>query len=78
MIDPHLTWQERALKAEDFIRSQGYDHCNIAACNCNSWHGGGWKRRYDEIRDAMTEAGIKQNEKTLIGALREYLGLETL
>jgi hypothetical protein len=71
-------WEERARKAEDFIRREGYSRCDIAACNCGSWHGGSFKRRFDEIHDALTEAEISTNGKTLIGALREHLGLEPL
>lgn len=28
----------RALNAESFIRELGYRRCDIAACNCGSWH----------------------------------------
>lgn len=31
-------WVERAYKAEGFIRDLGYRRCDIAACNCGSWH----------------------------------------
>jgi hypothetical protein len=31
-------WTERAYKAESFIREIGYRRCDIAACNCGSWH----------------------------------------
>ena len=31
-------WIERAYKAESFIRELGYRRCDIAACNCGSWH----------------------------------------
>lgn len=71
-------WEERTRKAEDFILREGYSRCDIAACNCGSWHGGSWKRRFDEIHDALTEADISTNGKTLIGALREHLGLDPL
>lgn len=31
-------WTKRAYKAEDFILRLGYQRCDIAACNCGSWH----------------------------------------
>lgn len=31
-------WAERAYNAESFIRELGYTRCDIAACNCGSWH----------------------------------------
>jgi hypothetical protein len=78
MNDMADEWEERARKAEDFIRREGYSRCDIPACNCGSWHGGHMKRRFDEIHDAMKEADISINGKTLIGALREHLRLEPL
>lgn len=41
--------RERAEAAEAFIGREGYQKCDIAACNCESWHGGSWKRRYGEV-----------------------------
>ena len=31
-------WVDRAYRAEGFIRELGYRRCDIAACNCGSWH----------------------------------------
>lgn len=31
-------WADRASKAEAFIRTLGYRRCDVAACNCGSWH----------------------------------------
>lgn len=28
-----------------FMQDRGYTFCNLAACNCNSWHGGHADRR---------------------------------
>ena len=36
---------ERADEYERFLRCEGYRRCDIAACNCGSWHGGYSTRR---------------------------------
>src|ERR1700735_4806734 len=52
-------WAERAMKAEAFIWAQGFSPCNIAACNCGSWHGGHASERLDEIQKHLTERGFE-------------------
>jgi len=37
-------------KLTEFIHSRGYRRCDIAACNCGSWHGGHAEDRLSEIR----------------------------
>lgn len=36
-----------------FIQSRGYVRCDIPACNCNSFHGGGAMARLNEIYEAL-------------------------
>jgi len=55
------------MRAEDFIRSRGYRRCNIAACNCGSWHGGHAENRLHDICDAV------RNEDVSNEALREMI-----
>lgn len=47
-----------AFALEDVLRRNGFVRCNIAACNCGSWHAVyGLRERMDEIADALAEAG---------------------
>ena len=42
----------------DTLRRKGFVPCDIAACNCGSWHHRyGLPQRMEEIREALTEAG---------------------
>lgn len=68
-------WQERAALAEDFIRRHGYRKCDIAACNCGSWHGGDAMERLLEIEGAIREAGISTNGQTILGAVKSILAI---
>ena len=59
---PDLAATVVALEAErdaalDFIRREGYRRCDIAACNCGSWHGGYAGDRLHEIREVLDDAG---------------------
>ena len=56
--------------ALSFIRAQGYDRCDVGACNCGSWHGGHSAARLGEIRDALVDAGVEQNGVTILGGVR--------
>lgn len=47
---------------EDVLRRNGFVECDIAACNCGSWHARyGLFERFNEIRDALTDAGYLGN-----------------
>lgn len=62
---------ERLETAEDVLRIAGFERCNIAACNCNSWHQvGGFKARFDEIREVAEEAGYAANGRTALDAVK--------
>ena len=53
---------------EDFLRREGYRRCDIAACNCGSWHGGHAANRLRELSEL-----IGQNGKTLIDSAETLL-----
>lgn len=63
----------RLNKAEAFIAREGYRTCSAKACNCDSWHGGAWYRRYEEIREVAIDAGVKTNGVLLVDAIRDAL-----
>lgn len=53
------------------LTNAGFRHCDIAACNCNSWHQvGGYKARFDEIKEVVEEAGYSTNGRTLLDAVK--------
>lgn len=62
--------KERAEKAEherdklkDVLLRNGFVECDIAACNCGSWHARyGLRERLDEINDALREADVLNND----------------
>jgi hypothetical protein len=72
----------RALRKErdelhSFLLHEGFVQCDTA-CNCGSWHQtGGFKRRFDEIEDAVEEAGHDTNGKTLLMVIGEILEQNT-
>lgn len=47
----------------DVLLRAGFVECNIAACNCGSWHHRyGLPERFSEIKDALMDAGVLNNE----------------
>ena len=58
---------------EDVLERAGFRRCDISACNCGSWHQvGGFKARFDEIKEAIAEH-VDLNGKTLLTAVQEAL-----
>jgi hypothetical protein len=59
-----------AVKAErkiwiDFLHRNGFRRCDIAACNCGSWHHvEGWPKRFREIDEATRDDW--RNSETLL------------
>lgn len=51
----HMTEEEAndLRKRADFMERRGYRRCDIAACNCGSWHGGHAEDRLREIYEAL-------------------------
>lgn len=50
----------------DVLLREGYRRCDIAACNCNGWHGGHAMARLNEIGDALEAAGVSLNGSTIL------------
>jgi hypothetical protein len=64
--------QQRLDKAEWVLKISGFRRCDIAACNCNSWHQvGGFRARFDEIQEVVQEAGYSTNGRTLLDVIKE-------
>jgi hypothetical protein len=65
-----MTDEIKALKAErdaltDVVHRSGFRRCDIAACNCGSWHQvEGWPQRYREIQEATNDDYV--NGETLL------------
>lgn len=51
----------------------GYRRCDIAACNCGGWHGGHSAQRLTEIGDALVDAGVDLNGKTILDGVKEII-----
>jgi hypothetical protein len=61
----------RLEEAERVLEHNGFRRCDIAACNCNSWHFvGGFKARFDEIKQVVEDAGYSTNGRTLLDAVK--------
>ena len=57
-------------QAEWVLRNAGFRECDIPACNCGSWHQvGGFKLRFDEIKEVVEGAGYSTNGRTLLSAV---------
>lgn len=66
------TIEERLEKAELALLNAGFRECDIPACNCGSWHHvGGFKLRFDEIKEVVEDAGFSTNGRTLLDAVKE-------
>lgn len=65
-------YKSRMEIAEDVLERSGFRRCNIAACNCGSWHQvGGFKLRFDEIKEVIEEAGYSTNGRVLLDAVKQ-------
>jgi len=69
--------QREGTDLTDFLIRSGYQRCNISACNCGSWHQtGGLRQRFEEIKDALGEAGhplSNSNGNIALNALEELV-----
>jgi len=66
--------REQSITAEEFLRLHGYRKCDIAACNCGSWHGGHANQRLAEIREAFEQDELTDTRhKTLLNLVCEVL-----
>lgn len=65
------TTEERLKDAEWVLTNSGFRRCDIPACNCGSWHQvGGFKARFDEIKEVVEDAGYSTNGRTLLDAVK--------
>jgi hypothetical protein len=63
-------------EAERVLSASGFRRCDIPACNCGSWHQvGGFKARFDEIKEVVEAAGFSTNGRTLLDAVKEMAGV---
>lgn len=63
--------EERLSDAEWVLTHSGFRRCDIPACNCGSWHQvGGFKLRFDEIKEVVEDAGFSTNGRTLLDAVK--------
>lgn len=72
--EAYTRMKERALEAEWVLQSSGFRRCDVAACNCGSWHQvGGYAARFREIKEAVEEAGYSTNGRLLLDVIKEIL-----
>lgn len=62
-----------AEELRDTLHRFGFHRCDVPACNCKGWHGGHSAQRLTEIGDALTEADIDLNGKTILGGVKELI-----
>jgi len=71
VVAPGYDLQQRLDKAEWVLANSGFIRCDIAACNCGSWHQvGGYRARFDEIKEVVEAAGYSTNGRTLLDAVK--------
>lgn len=77
-----LVERTASLRAEnerlrDVLHLNGFVRCDIAACNCGSWHARfGLRERFDEIKEDLADAGhplTNDNGNMPRNALRELI-----
>lgn len=67
---------ETVESLQDVLLRNGFVRCDIAACNCGSWHPRyGLQERWNEVRDALTEAGYlgNYNGNLVLNGVRELI-----
>lgn len=63
--------ERRLASAEWILANSGFVRCDLMACNCGSWHQtGGFKARFDEIKEVVEAAGYLTNGRTLLAAVK--------
>ena len=49
---------ETIEELHDVLQRNGFVRCDIAACNCGSWHARyGYRQRLEEVTELVTDAG---------------------
>lgn len=65
----HPTGEARDLR--DVLLRNGFVPCDIAACNCGSWHHRfGYPERFREIEELLQDNDISTNGVTLLSAIK--------
>lgn len=58
ILENDMYENETVEELRDVLRRNGFVPCDIAACNCGSWHPRyGLQERWEEIKEAVSEAG---------------------
>jgi hypothetical protein len=53
-----MTPDREAAELRDVLIRNGFVRCDIAACNCGSWHARyGLRERFDELKQDLEDAG---------------------
>ena len=62
---------------QDVLIRNGFVRCDLAACNCGSWHPRyGLQERWNEIKEAVAEAGYplcNENGHLLLVAVKDLI-----
>lgn len=64
-----IDYANTGAELEQVLIRNGFVRCDIAACNCGSWHPRyGYKQKFDEIKEELDKAGyaVKENFAVLI------------
>ena len=69
--------RETIDELRDVLIRNGFVRCDIAACNCGSWHARyGLPERWQEVKDALAEAGhplCNENGNRMLNALQALI-----
>jgi len=64
--------EAKIARLKDVLIQSGFRECDIGACNCGSWHQiGGYRARFDEIKEVVEDAGYRKNGQVLLDAVKE-------
>lgn len=74
---PEHEAMRQVQELEDLLHRSGFVRCDLAACNCGSWHHRyGLPQRMDEIKQALSDAGhplSNSNGNLVLNALKELI-----
>lgn len=77
ILENDMYENETVEELRDVLRRNGFVPCDIAACNCGSWHPRyGLQERWEEIKEAVSEAGhplCNDNGHILLNAIKELI-----
>lgn len=77
LSDEIAALRQQSDDLRDVLSRNGFTRCDIAACNCGSWHHThGLRARWEEIKDALDDSGhplTNENGNLVIRALGELV-----